>query len=64
MRYGFKGRDAFKQLKKDVYDAQFYEPLEDSPMYNTTRAYGSYFLYEMNNSTKQFKIATFVNMTS
>ena len=32
MRYGFKGRDAFKQLKKDVYNAQFYEPLEDSPL--------------------------------
>ena len=27
------------------------------------KAYGSYFLYEMNNSTKQFKVGTLVNVT-
>lgn len=64
MRYGYQGRDAYKEFKRDVYSAQSYEPDFDSPLYNTTRAYGSYFLYEMNNSTKQFKIATFVNTTS
>lgn len=28
-----------------------------------SQAYGSYFLYEMNNSTKQFKVGTLVNTT-
>ena len=27
------------------------------------KAYGSYYLYEMNNSTKQFKVGTLVNVT-
>lgn len=27
------------------------------------KAYGAYFLYEMNNSTKQFKVGTLVNIT-
>lgn len=64
MRYGYQGRDAYKDFKQDVYDAQFLEVPPDSPLANTTLAYGSYFLYEMNNSTKQFKVATFVNTTS
>lgn len=27
------------------------------------QAYGAYFLYEMNNSTKQFKVGTLINTT-
>jgi hypothetical protein len=27
------------------------------------KAYGSYFLYELNNSTKQFKVGTLINTT-
>ena len=27
------------------------------------QAYGAYYLYEMNNSTKQFKVGTFVNIS-
>ena len=27
------------------------------------QAYGAYYLYEMNNSTKQFKVGTLVNTT-
>jgi len=27
------------------------------------KAHGSYFLYELNNSTKQFKVATLINTT-
>ena len=27
------------------------------------QAYGAYYLYELNNSTKQFKVGTFINTT-
>jgi hypothetical protein len=27
-------------------------------------SYGSYFIYEANNSTKQFKVASLLNLTS
>ena len=62
MRYGFQGRDAFKEFKHDVFDAQGFIPPDGSA--NASMAYGAYFLYEMNNSTKQFKVATFINTTS
>ena len=48
------------QMEKDVYNYQFDDELmEDADM----KAYGSYYLYEMNNSTKQFKVGTLVNVT-
>ena len=46
---GYQGRDTWKLFEKDVYNLQFEEDyLEDADM----AAYGSYFLYELNNSTK------------
>ena len=52
MRYGYQGRDAYKDFKHDVFDAQKLDYQEDSLLSNTSLAYGAYFLYEMNNSTK------------
>ena len=62
---GYQGRDVYKQIQTDTYEAQDYdiETLGDQ-FKDTVPSYGSYFLYEMNNSTKTFKIASFVNMTS
>ena len=62
---GYQGRDVFKQIQDDAYEAQNadIETLGEQ-FEGTIPSYGSYFLYEMNNSTKTFKIASFVNMTS
>lgn len=57
---GYQGRDLYKMMEKDVYRAQFDDALmEQAEM----QAYGAYFLYELNNSTKQFKVGTLVNIT-
>ena len=46
---GYQGRDVWKQMEKDAYELQFDEDLMDEVEH---QAYGAYFLYEMNNSTK------------
>jgi hypothetical protein len=46
-----------EQFEKDVYDMRFLSP-------STPHRYGSYFFYEANNETKQFKIVAFINLTS
>lgn len=47
-------------MEKDVYKAQFDDNLMDEA---DVKAYAAYYLYEMNNSTKQFKVGTLVNTT-
>ena len=44
-----------QQFDQDTFDAR----LDPGPY-----SYGAYFVYEANNSTKQFKVASFVNITS
>lgn len=51
---GYQGRDIWKQLLNDTYNHQ--EKTGEG-------SYGAYFLYEANNVTKQFKIASLVNVT-
>ena len=57
---GYMGRDTWKAMEKDVYKAQFSDSKMDKA---DMQAYGAYFLYEMNNSTKQFKVGTLINTT-
>ena len=57
---GFEGRDAWKAMERKAYDYQFDDEFMDEA---DLKAYGAYFLYELNNSTKQFKVGTLVNIT-
>ena len=47
---GYQGRDAFKIMENQTYEYQFSDEFMDDGA--DMKAYGSYFLYEMNNSTK------------
>jgi hypothetical protein len=53
-RAGYHGRDIYMDFQEDVYNHQ---NITGEP------SFGSYFLYEMNNDTKQFKVGTFANLT-
>lgn len=57
---GYQGRDAWKQFERDVFVLQNNNDLMEAA---ELKAYGSYFLYELNNSTKQFKVGTLINTT-
>ena len=46
---GYQGRDTWKKFEQDVYVLQNNEDFMDKA---ELKAHGSYFLYELNNSTK------------
>jgi hypothetical protein len=50
-------RALLQEFDQDVFDMRLEGPLEPY-------RYGSYFVYEANNLTKQFKVASFLNLTS
>jgi hypothetical protein len=50
-------RNLLREFDKDIFEARLQGDLEPY-------RYGSYFVYEANNRTKQFKVASFLNITS
>lgn len=54
----------FKKFGEVLYDTRAYNATQ--PEVETVFPYriGSYYFYEANNKTKQFKIAAFMNLTS
>ncbi len=53
----FSERALLREFDKDIFEARLNGSMEPY-------RYGSYYIYEANNRTKQFKVASFLNITS
>lgn len=54
----------FKKFGDVLYDTRAYNETSDNEDEVFPYRVGSYYFYEANNKTKQFKVATFMNLTS
>jgi len=57
------GFDKYTRFYDEVFDSRGWEKTKENQHVYPYR-YGSYYFFEANNKTKQFKVASFLNITS